>query len=159
MADGVWVQPELLRDGADFPMFGVEPVTDLYAQFTVEHAHLRKIRGNGSTKRPRRPQRTQRSKPWCRCRAPFPWACRFRIGSAHRSGILPAKESIREDTSVTRGDEWRRRYARWRSRWSWRPSGLCWCRRLARRGCFRRGWRSGEDTSEPQSPFYIVCPL
>src|SRR5947199_9087765 len=65
MADGVWVQPELLRDGADFPMFGVEPVTDLYAQFTVEHAHLRKIRGNGSTKRPRRPQRTQRSKPWC----------------------------------------------------------------------------------------------
>ncbi len=80
----------------------------------------------GSTKRPRRPQRTQRSKPWCRCRAPFPWACRFRIGSAHRSGILPAKESTREDTSVTRGDEWRRRYARWRSRWSWRPSGLCW---------------------------------
>src|SRR5437870_5573379 len=73
-----------------------------------------------------RPQRTQRSKPWCRCRAPFPWACRFRIGSAHCSGILPAKESIREDTSVTRGDEWRRRYARWRSRWSWRPSGLCW---------------------------------
>src|SRR2546429_5588235 len=98
MADGVRVQPELLRDGADFPMFGVEPVTDLYAQFTVEHAHLRKIRGNGSTKRPRRPQRTQRSKPWCRCRAPFPWACRFRIGSAPRSGILPAEESVGEDT-------------------------------------------------------------
>src|SRR2546430_16857447 len=121
MADGVWVHPEFLRDGANFPMFGVEPVTDLYALFTAEHAHLRKIRGNSSTKRPRRPQRTQRSKPWCRCRAPFPWSCRFRIGSGPRSGILPAEASVGDDTSVTRGAEWGRRYARRRSRWSWRP--------------------------------------
>jgi hypothetical protein len=59
----------LLRDGADFRMFGVEPMTDLCAQVAAEHVHLRKIRGNGSTKRPRRPHKTQRSKPWCRCGA------------------------------------------------------------------------------------------
>src|SRR5262249_53183469 len=89
MADRVRVQSELLRDSANFPMFGIEPMTDLCLQVAAEHVHLRKIRGNGSTKRPRRPQRTQRSKPWCRSRAPFVLSCGFRIGSAPCSGILP----------------------------------------------------------------------
>src|SRR5215472_158294 len=108
MADGAGVQPELLRDGADFPMFGVEPVTDLCSQLAAEHAYLRKIRGNGSTKRPKRPQRTQRSQPLCRCQAPFPWACAFPMGSAHRSATLPLKGGTREDRSVTRAAGWRR---------------------------------------------------
>src|SRR5215472_8686754 len=100
MANGVWVQTELPRDGADFPMFSVEPVTDLCPQFAAEHVHLRKKRGNGSTKRPRRPQRIQRSNPLCRGSVPFPLACGFH--TAHRGGILLSEESPWEDTSVTR---------------------------------------------------------
>jgi len=102
----------------DFPVFGVEPVTDLYPQLVAEHVYLRKEWGNGSTKRPRRPQRAQRSHPLCRDRAPFPLACGFRTAIANRGGILLLEESPWEDTSVTRARRWRRRYSRWRSRWS-----------------------------------------
>src|SRR6516225_11168011 len=118
MTDGVRVHPELLRDGADFPVFGVEPVTDLYPQLVAEHVYLRKEWGNGSTKRPRRPQRAQRSHPLCRDRAPFPLACGFRTAIANRDGILLLEVRHWEDTSVTRARRWRRRYSRWRSRWS-----------------------------------------
>src|SRR5216110_788572 len=94
MADGVWVQPELLRDGADFPMFGVEPVTDLYAQFTVEHAHLRKIRGNGSTKRPRRPQRKASGKIHP-SREVLSGAADTRAGDRDGPGALPGRMPLR----------------------------------------------------------------
>jgi hypothetical protein len=80
-------------------------------QFAAEHVHLLKKRGNGSTKRPRRPQRTQRSHPLCRGRASIPLARGFPTAIAHRSGILPSQESPWEDTSVTRARRWRRRYA------------------------------------------------
>src|SRR5205085_8100312 len=85
MADGVRVHTELLRDGADSSVFGVEPVTYLYPQLVAKHVYLRKERGNGSTKRPRRPKRAQRSHPLCRGRAPFPLACLFSSRRRHTS--------------------------------------------------------------------------
>src|SRR5438067_6334718 len=101
---------ELLRDGADSPVFGVEPVTDLYPQLVAKHVDLRKERGNGSTKRPRRPQRAQRSHPLCRGRASFPLPCGVHAAIARLGFILVFFETPWEDTSVTRARRWRRRY-------------------------------------------------
>src|ERR1051325_5063736 len=55
---------ELTGDGADFPMFGVEVTANLSARFGTDHFRdhlLRGMGGNGSTKRPVRPQTRQHS--------------------------------------------------------------------------------------------------
>ena len=59
VAHRVRMQTEFAGDGADLPVLGVEVPTNLRPGFRTDHetAHLRAgMRGNGSTKRPVRPQ-------------------------------------------------------------------------------------------------------
>jgi hypothetical protein len=62
MADGVFVNAQLAGNRADLPMLGVKVTTNLDVRFWIDHLDLsldRGVRGNGSTKRPLRPQSTQ----------------------------------------------------------------------------------------------------
>ena len=64
VANGVWVDAQLTGNGADFPVLDVKVAANLRAGFRTDHEipHLRcGIRGNGSMKRPERPQIRQRS--------------------------------------------------------------------------------------------------
>src|SRR5215472_1698184 len=60
---GVRVNIQGLCNRADFPVLGIEVAANLYAGLRADHrSHLRRgVRGNGSTKRPGRPQIEQRS--------------------------------------------------------------------------------------------------
>src|ERR1700722_7202325 len=63
VANGVRVNAQITGDRADFPVFGVKVAANLRADFRTNHAlaHLRRgMRGNGSMKRPVRPQIRQR---------------------------------------------------------------------------------------------------
>src|SRR3954452_16826702 len=65
VANGIGMDIQFARDGADLPMFGVKITSNLRAGFRTDHerAHLRRgMRGNGSMKRPTRPQTRQRSR-------------------------------------------------------------------------------------------------
>src|ERR1700686_2579838 len=59
MANGVRMDAQFTGNGADLPMFGVKVAANLRAGFRTHHkmAHLRSgMCGNGSMKRPARPQ-------------------------------------------------------------------------------------------------------
>ena len=63
MANGVRVDAQFTGNRADLPVFGVKVAANLRADFRTDHAmaHLRcGMRGNGSMKRPVRPQIRQR---------------------------------------------------------------------------------------------------
>src|SRR5947207_13475225 len=62
MAHRVVVNTELLRNGADCPVFGVEQVTNVSLRFKIEHP-IPPFQEYGSMNRPRRPQTMQRSQP------------------------------------------------------------------------------------------------
>src|SRR5579864_5150732 len=64
VANGVWVDAQFTGNRADFPVLDVKVSANLRAGFRTDHeiAHLRcGMRGNGSMKRPVRPQARQRS--------------------------------------------------------------------------------------------------
>ena len=64
VANGVGMNAQFAGNGADFPMLGVKVAANLRAGFRADHerTHLRRgMRGNGSMKRPMRPQIQQRS--------------------------------------------------------------------------------------------------
>ena len=64
VANGVGVDAQFTGNGADFPVLDVKVAANLRAGFRTDHemAHLRcGMRGNGSMKRPVRPQIRQRS--------------------------------------------------------------------------------------------------
>jgi hypothetical protein len=64
VANGVWVDAQFTGNGAHFPVLDVKIAANLRADFRTDHemAHLRcGMRGNGSMKRPARPQIRQRS--------------------------------------------------------------------------------------------------
>jgi len=59
VANGVWVDAQFTGNGADFPVLDIKIAANLRAGFRTDHEipHLRcGIRGNGSMKRPVRPQ-------------------------------------------------------------------------------------------------------
>src|SRR5580700_5489704 len=59
VANSVWMDAQLTGNGADFPVLDVKVAANLRAGFRTDHEipHLRcGIRGNGSMKRPARPQ-------------------------------------------------------------------------------------------------------
>jgi hypothetical protein len=63
IANGVRVDAQFTGDGTDLPVFSVKVAANLCADFRTDHAmaHLRcGMRGNGSMKRPVRPQIRQR---------------------------------------------------------------------------------------------------
>src|SRR5947207_13868063 len=62
MAHRVVVNTELLRNGADCPVFGVEQVTNVSLRFKIEHP-IPPFQEYGSMNRPLRPQTMQRSQP------------------------------------------------------------------------------------------------
>jgi hypothetical protein len=64
IAHGVGVDAQLSGNRADFPMLGIKVASNLRADFVRDHegSHLRRgMRGNGSMKRPMRPQMQQHS--------------------------------------------------------------------------------------------------
>jgi hypothetical protein len=64
VANGVWVDAQFTGNGADFPVFDAKIAAYLRAGFRTDHeiVHLRcGMCGNGSMKRPERPQTRQRS--------------------------------------------------------------------------------------------------
>ena len=64
VANGVWVDAQFTGNGADFPVLDVKIAANLRAGFRTDHEMLTfgsGMRGNGSMKRPARPQTRQRS--------------------------------------------------------------------------------------------------
>jgi hypothetical protein len=64
VANGVWVDAQFTGNGADFPVFDVKIAAYLRAGFRTDHERthfLCGVCGNGSTRRPTRPQIRQRS--------------------------------------------------------------------------------------------------
>jgi hypothetical protein len=59
---GVGMNTELPSDRANFPVFGIEPVTNLSLRFQIEHP-APPLQRYGLTNRPCRPQTMQRSQP------------------------------------------------------------------------------------------------
>src|SRR5437899_161051 len=63
-ANSIGMNVEFTGNGADLPMFNVEVAANLRAGLRTDHEEihfLRGVRGNGSTRRPTRPQNRQRS--------------------------------------------------------------------------------------------------
>jgi hypothetical protein len=70
VTDSIGMNAQLSGDGADFPMLGVEVVTDLNTSFWTHHFGRhpdRGMRGKGSTKWLLRPQSMQRKNATVRC--------------------------------------------------------------------------------------------
>ena len=135
-------------NGADLPVLDVKIAANLRADFRTDHemAHLRRgMRGNGSMKRPARPQIRQRSHNagcFC-CRDCGAGGLLYRIGLLHNR-MMPGKRSKGNldpsravalgagGTGTLAGDRDDRAVLR----------DFCWCRWLADRRCWRRAcWR------------------
>src|SRR6266849_5820914 len=64
IANGIGMNVQFTGNGADLPVFNVKVAANLRAGFRTDHERthfLRGVRGNGSTRRPTRPQIRQRS--------------------------------------------------------------------------------------------------